>query len=244
MKKTVLITGASRGIGRAAAILFAKNGYNVSVNYNNSHNDAQELMKFMVKNGHSCAAFKADVSKKEQAKDLVLQTVNYFGSLDIIVNNAGIAQTKLFTDITENDWDNMFDVNVKGIYFVLHSALPYLISQKSGKVINVSSMWGISGASCEVHYSASKAAVIGLTKSLAKELAPSNITVNCICPGVIKTDMLKEYSADEIKALEDKTPLNRLGTPEDVAKSIYFLASNDADFITGQVLSVDGGFIL
>lgn len=244
MKRTVLITGASRGIGRATAILFAKCGYNVSINYNKSHNDAQELMKCMIKNGYSCAAFKADISKKEQVQELVLQTYNHFGSLDVIINNAGIAQTKLFTDISEQDWDNMFDVNVKSMYFVLQSALPYLISQKRGKIINVSSIWGISGSSCETHYSASKAAIIGLTKSLAKELGPSNITVNCVCPGVIKTDMLNEYTQDELKELEDKTPLNRLGNPEDVAKSIYFLASNDADFITGQVLSVDGGFII
>lgn len=244
MKKTVLITGASRGIGKATAILFAKYGYNVAVNYKNSHNEAQEIMKHMAKNGYSCAAFKADVSIKEQAQDLVLQTINHFGSIDVIVNNAGIAQTKLFTDITEQDWDNMFDVNVKGMFFVLQSALPYLISKKSGKIINVSSMWGISGSSCETHYSASKAAVIGLTKSLAKELGPSNINVNCVCPGVIKTDMLNEYTQDELKELENQTPLNRLGTPEDVAKSIYFLASSDADFITGQVLSVDGGFII
>ncbi|HEY8390712.1 MAG TPA: SDR family oxidoreductase [Clostridia bacterium] len=244
MRKTVLITGASRGIGRATAILFAQKGYNVSINYNNSHQEAQELMKYMIKNGFNAVAFKADVSKKEQAKDLVSQTIEHFKSLDVIVNNAGIAQSKLFTDITEQDWDNMFDVNAKGIYFILHSALPYLISQKSGKIINVSSIWGISGASCETHYSASKAAVIGLTKALAKELAPSNITVNCVCPGVIKTDMLNEYTDEDLKALSDRTPLNRLGTPEDIAKSIYFLASDDSDYITGQVLTVDGGFIL
>ena len=244
MKKTVLITGASRGIGRATAIQFAKRGYNVSINYNNSHDEAQALMKLMIKEGYSCAAFKADISQKEQAQNLVLQTIDHFGSLDIVINNAGIAQSKLFMDITEQDWDNMFDVNVKGIYFILQSALPYMVSNKSGKIINVSSIWGICGASCETHYSASKSAVIGLTKALAKELGPSNITVNCVCPGVIKTDMLNEYSHNDLKDLADRTPLNRLGTPEDVAKVINFLASNDADFITGQVLNIDGGFII
>ena len=162
----------------------------------------------------------------------------------MIVNNAGVAQTKLFTEITENDWDKIFDVNIKGMYFVLNAALPFLISQKRGKIINVSSIWGVCGASCEAHYSSAKAAVIGLTKALAKELGPSGINVNCVCPGVIDTQMLDEYNKEELDALKDKTPLGRLGTPEDVAKCIYFLASKDADFITGQILNVDGGFAI
>jgi 3-oxoacyl-[acyl-carrier protein] reductase len=244
LKKTVLITGASKGIGRATAILFAQKGYNVSINYNKSRNHAQDLMKFMIKNGYSTAAYQADVSIQEQAVDLVKQTIGDFGGLDVIVNNAGIAQTKLFTDITEKDWDNIFDVNIKGMYFVLNAALPFLISQKRGKIINVSSIWGVCGASCEAHYSSAKAAVIGLTKALAKELGPSGINVNCVCPGVIDTQMLDEYAQEELNALKDRTPLGRLGTPEDVAKSIYFLASDNADFITGQILNVDGGFVI
>ncbi|HHW89363.1 MAG TPA: 3-oxoacyl-ACP reductase FabG [Clostridiales bacterium] len=244
LKKTVLITGASKGIGRATAILFAQKGYNVSINYNKSRNHAQDLMKFMIKNGYSAAAYQADVSIHEQAVNLVKQTIGDFGGLDVIVNNAGIAQTKLFTDITEKDWDNIFDVNIKGMYFVLNAALPFLISQKRGKIINVSSIWGVCGASCEAHYSSAKAAVIGLTKALAKELGPSGINVNCVCPGVIDTQMLDEYAQEELNALKDRTPLGRLGTPEDVAKSIYFLASDNADFITGQILNVDGGFVI
>ncbi|HEY8423937.1 MAG TPA: SDR family NAD(P)-dependent oxidoreductase, partial [Clostridia bacterium] len=194
MKKTVLITGASRGIGRAIAILFAQKGYNVAINYNKSHAEAQDLMKFMAKNGYSAAAYQADISKKDQAFSLVNQTIKDFGGLDVIVNNAGVAQTKLFTEITEEDWDNIFDVNIKGIYFVLNAALPHLISKKRGKIINISSIWGVTGGSCETHYSSAKAAVIGLTKALAKELGPSGINVNCVCPGVIKTDMLSGYS--------------------------------------------------
>ncbi|NLC16624.1 MAG: 3-oxoacyl-ACP reductase FabG [Clostridiales bacterium] len=244
MKKTVLITGASKGIGRATAILFAQKGYNVSINYNHSHNEALDLMKYMIKNGYFAAAYQADISKKEQAVGLVEKTINDFGGLDVIVNNAGVAQTKLFTEITENDWDKIFDVNIKGMYFVLNAALPFLISQKRGKIINVSSIWGVCGASCEAHYSSAKAAVIGLTKALAKELGPSGINVNCVCPGVIDTQMLDEYNKEELDALKDKTPLGRLGTPEDVAKCIYFLASKDADFITGQILNVDGGFAI
>jgi 3-oxoacyl-[acyl-carrier protein] reductase len=244
LRKTVLITGASRGIGRATAVLFAQKGYNISINYNKSHTEAQELMKFMAKNGYSATAYQADVSKKDQAEFLASQTIKDFGGLDVIVNNAGIAQTKLFTDIKEQDWDSIFGVNIKGIYNILNAALPHLISQKSGKIINVSSVWGVCGASCEAHYSAAKAAVIGLTKSLAKELGPSNINVNCVCPGVIKTQMLDEYTQAELDELKDKTPLCRLGTPGDVAKCIYFLASADADFITGQIINVDGGFVI
>lgn len=243
-QKTVLITGASRGIGRATAELFAQRGYNVSINYNKSREDAQDLMKYMAKNGFSAIAYQADVSKKDQAEYLVNQTIKDFGGLDVIVNNAGIAQTKLFTDINEEDWDRIFDINIKGAYNILNAALPHLISQKSGKIINVSSVWGVCGASCEAHYSAAKAAVIGLTKSLAKELGPSGINVNCVCPGVIKTHMLDEYTQAELDDLKDRTPLCRLGTPEDVAKCIYFLASSDADFITGQVINVDGGFVI
>ena len=244
LKKTVLVTGAAKGIGRATAILFAKKGYNVSINYNQSHSEAQDLMKFMIKNGYSAAAYQADISKQDQATKLVQQTIDDFGGLDVIVNNAGIAQTKLFTDITEKDWQDIFDVNIKSMYLVLNAALPHLISQKSGKIINVSSVWGVCGASCEVHYSSSKAAVIGLTKALAKELGPSGINVNCVCPGVIQTQMLDAYTQEELYDLKDRTPLGRLGTPEDVAKCIYFLASKDADFITGQILNVDGGFVI
>lgn len=244
MKKTVLITGASRGIGKATAILFAEKGYNVVVNYNNSQEAARELIIELTKQRLSAIAVRADVSKPEQVNFLVEETNKNFGKIDVLVNNAAIAQTKLFCDITESEWDNMFAVNTKSVFLVSSTVLPDMISRKSGKIINISSIWGLSGASCETHYSASKAAVIGLTKALAKEQAPSGITVNCVCPGVIDTEMLKGLSKKELDDLRDITPLNRLGTPNDVAQAVYFLASSNADFITGQVLNVDGGFLI
>ena len=186
----------------------------------------------------------ADVSQKSDVELMFSQIQNEFGGVDILVNNAGIAQAKLFTDITEEEWDKMFSVNVKGIFNCTKAALPYMIHKKSGKIINISSIWGITGASCEVHYSASKAAVIGLTKALAKELGPSGITVNCVAPGVVETDMCALLSPEDISALKDETPLGCIGTPDDIAKTVLFLASGGGDFLTGQVISPNGGMVI
>lgn len=241
--KTVLITGSARGIGAATAALFADFGYNVVINYNTSESEAAALCESLTKKGHSAIAVKADVSKPEEAQILFEKAKETFGGVDVLVNNAGIAQQKLFTDITVQDFDRMFDCNVKSVFNCCQCALPFMIHNKHGRIINISSMWGVVGASCEVHYSASKAAVIGLTKALAREVAPSGITVNCIAPGVIDTPMNSSFDEKTMQALKEETPVGRIGTPDEIAKAVLFFADENSGFITGQVLGIDGGFI-
>lgn len=240
---TVVITGSARGIGAATAALFADMGYNVVINYNTSKNEAIALLEKITAKGGKAIAVQADVSKMSEAQRLFDEAKKAFGNIQVLVNNAGIAQQKLFTDITEKDYDRMFDCNVKSVFNCCQCALPDMIHHKNGRIINISSMWGVTGASCEVHYSASKAAVIGLTKALAREVAPSGITVNCIAPGVIDTPMNSGFDEDTISALKEETPVGRLGTPEDIARAIVFLAHEKSGFITGQTLGIDGGFI-
>ncbi len=239
-----MITGAATGIGRAAALLFAADGYNVAVHYNKSETEAQRLCGLIAAQGGRALAVQADVSDAGQVSAMVRRVTEVFGRIDVLVNNAGIAQSKLFTDLTADDWDTMFDVNVKGVFHCCQAVLPGLISRKAGCIVNVSSIWGMAGASCEVHYSAAKAAVIGLTKALAKELGPSNIRVNCVAPGVIETRMTAGLDDETKDALKDETPLGRLGTADDAAQAIRFLASEKASFITGQVISPNGGFVI
>lgn len=239
--QTAFITGASRGIGRAIAQKLAEDGFRVIVNYCTSEKEAKKLINelnntFCIE----CVALQGDVSDRLQVEAMFQQA----GGVDVLVNNAGIAQQKLFTDLTERDWDRMFDINVKGMFHCCQCALPYMIHQKRGKIINISSMWGQVGASCEVHYSAAKAAVIGLTKALAKELGPSGIQVNCVAPGVIQTDMNASLDEETIKELKEETPLGAIGTPEDVANAVRFLAGEQSDFITGQIFGVNGGLII
>lgn len=243
-RKSVIITGASRGIGRAAALRFSREGYQVVLQYCRSEHAAQTLLEQIRGEGGCAVAVRADVSVREDVDRMVAVCVENFGGTGILVNNAGIAQTKLFTDITQQDWDKMLGVNLNGVFYSCQAVLPYMIHEKAGKIINVSSMWGQVGGACEVHYSAAKAAVIGLSKALAKEVAPSGIQVNCVAPGVIRTDMLSDYTDEDLRALEEETPLMRLGTPEDVANAIFFLASPESDFITGQVLAPNGGFVI
>lgn len=242
--KTVIITGASRGIGKTMALLFAIKGYNVLINYNRSENEAFRLYSKLNDKGLNIALFKADVSKREQVDTMINYCIRRFGKVDILINNAGMSQQKLFTDISEYEWDEMININLKGVFNCSQSVSKHMLWQKSGKIINISSVWGMVGASCEVHYSAAKAGVIGLTKALAKELGPSNIQVNCIAPGIIKTDMLSSFSEDELNELKDTTPLMRLGKSKDIASCALFLASENADFITGQVISPNGGFVI
>lgn len=237
--KTVLITGASRGIGAETARIFAENGYRVIINYNKSKDAALSLAEEI-----GARAICADVSKQSDVCEMFNQIENEFSGVDILVNNAGIAQAKLFSDITEEEWDKMFSVNVKGMFNCTKAALSYMINKKSGKIINISSIWGIAGASCEVHYSASKAAVIGFTKALAKELGPSGITVNAVAPGVIMTDMCASLSEEDIEALKEETPTGKTGTPRDIAETILFLASSGGDFLTGQIISPNGGIVI
>jgi len=244
MKKTVLITGGSRGIGRASAQLFARQGWNVAVNYLHSQQAALDLVAELTGEGCEVMACQADVSIREQVAGMVREVGDRFGSIEVLINNAGIAQQKLFTDITPEDWDAMLDVNVKGIFNCCQAVVPGMISRKRGKIINLASIWGLTGASCEVHYSTAKAAVIGFTKALARELGPSNIQVNCVAPGIIDTDMNASLLEDDRCRLIEATPLMRFGTPQDIAYALLFLASDQADFLTGQVLSPNGGFVI
>lgn len=239
--KTAVITGASKGIGAATAIAFAKEGFRVVINYNTSEERAQALCKILNDTYPTEAVcVKADVSTSAGAKKLINEAISAFGDIDVLVNNAGIAQQKLFTDITDDDWQKMLSTDLSSVFYVSREAVPFMISKKSGSIVNISSIWGETGGSCEVHYSAAKAGVIGLTKALAKELAPSGITVNCVCPGVIRTDMLVDFSAEDLADLAEETPVGRLGSPKEVAEAVLFLAANSG-FITGQSLGVNGG---
>lgn len=244
MKKTVLITGSSRGIGAESARLFAKNEYNVVINYFKSKEKALSLQNELISLGCDCIAIKADVSSFEQVNSMVQVIYEKFLNIDVLVNNAAIAKQKLFNYITPQEWTRMMDVNIGGVYNCCKCILPNMIHNHKGKIINISSIWGMVGASCEVHYSTSKAAIIGFTKALAKELGPSNIQVNCVAPGVIETDMNLNLSQDDINALKEETPLGVIGQPIDIAKTVLFLASNDSNFITGQVISPNGGFVI
>lgn len=244
MDKTVLITGGSRGIGAAMALKFAENGYNVAITYNQSTEKANEVVKKIKSMGVAAISIGADSSVPVSVKAAVEQVTAEFGKIDVLINNSSITQQKLFTDITNDDWDKMISTNLGGVFYYCREVLPQMISRKNGCIINISSMWGEVGASCEVHYSAAKAGVIGLTKALAKEVGPSGIRVNCITPGVIRTDMLADFGEDDIKALAEETPLGRIGEPNDIANAALFLASNEASFITGQTLGVNGGFVI
>ena len=244
MSGTVIVTCASRGIGKACALAFGKSGADVIVNYTRSKEKAEEVCDEISKLGGRALPFCADVADRKAVDEMISFAHSNFGSISTIVNNAGIAEQIMFCDITEEKWDRMFAVDVKGVYNCIQSALPDMIHNKSGRIINISSMWGITGASCEVHYSAAKAAVIGMTKALAKELGPSGITVNAIAPGVISTEMNGNISEEIMSELKEETPLGRIGTPEDIAETALFLASPKASFITGEVISVNGGFVI
>ncbi len=244
MRRVVLITGASRGIGKAAARRFARDGYAVAVNYLHSRREAEALAAELTAAGADAAAFQADVAEETQVQDMLQAVEKRLGGVSVLVNNAGIAAQRLFTDITAAEWNRMMAVHVNGTFYCCRAVLPAMLRQKKGRIVNVSSMWGITGASCEVHYSTAKAAVIGLTRALAKEVGPSGITVNCVAPGVIDTDMMAGFDEPARRALAEETPVGRLGTPEDVAAAIAFLASEEAAFITGQVLSPNGGYVI
>lgn len=242
MKKTVIITGGARGIGASAARIFAENGYAVIINYRKSEAAAQALRDELRAENPDIEIFRADVSVSEEADALVRFAIERFGSVDVLVNNAGVADFGLFTDMTDADYRRIMSVDLDGTFYCCRAAAREMIKAHSGAIINISSMWGLVGASCEAAYSAAKAGVIGLTRALAKELGPSGIRVNCVAPGVIATEMNSRLSEADLSTLADETPLSRIGQPCEVAEAILFLADERASFVTGQVLSVDGGF--
>lgn len=244
MSKVAVITGASGGIGAAAARLLAKEGWQLVLGCNSRPERAEALRAELRAAGCEATVCRADLTRMEEAEKLIECAISEYGHLDLLVNNAGIAQIKLFTDITPEEWRRMFAVNVDGVYHCCRAAVPHLVRRHSGCIVNVSSIWGMTGASCEVHYSAAKAAVIGMTRALAKELGPSGITVNCVAPGAIDTEMNAHLSPEERRMLEEEIPLGRLGTPEEAAAAIVFLAGEGGKYITGQVICPGGGIVI
>lgn len=244
MKETVLITGASRGIGRATAELFAEHGHPVVINYNRNQELAFKLARSINASGGTALAVHADVSDRAQVESMFDEIRSQLGGVGILVNNAAVARQSLFTDIDYSEWRETFAVNVDGMFHCSQLALKDMLHEHKGCIINLSSMWGQVGASCEVLYSSTKAAVIGFTKALAQEVGPSGIRVNCVAPGVIDTDMNSALSAEDMETLKYETPLMRIGTPRDAANVIYFLASENASFITGQVICPNGGYVI
>lgn len=238
--KNVLITGGSRGIGKAMVYKFARNGYQVLLNYNHSDEAAKQIANEL----HSVKIFQADISDRNAVEDMYQYAKTTLGDIDILINNAGIAHYGLFQDVSLEDWNRIIGVNLTGIFHCTQLFLPDMIHKKTGKIINISSVCGITGSANEVIYSTSKAGVIGMTKSLAKELGPSNINVNCIAPGSIMTDMISNLSMEEFKQLSEEIPLGRIGSTEDVANLAFFLASEEANYITGQVISPNGGWVI
>lgn len=240
---SVLITGASRGIGRAAAFAFARAAWFVGVNYCQREKEAREVVEAIGDIGGMACALQGDVRSPADCAAMVKALEGRFGPLDALVNNAGISLPGLFTEVADEQWQRTLDVNLTGARNMAAAVLPGMISRKKGAIVNVSSMWGCCGASCEVPYSAAKAGLIGFTKALARELGPSNIRVNCVAPGVIQTDMNAGLSQEDLAALADATPLCRIGQPDEVAQAILFLAGPQSSFITAQVLGVDGGYV-
>ena len=237
MAKNVLITGGTRGIGAACAQLFSKKGYNVFLTFNKDEKSANKIAKEL-----SCKVYKMDVKDHKAVAETIWKIISEEGRIDVLINNAGIAAQKLFVDLEPSEWDEMINTNLTGVYNVTREVLKNMISNHSGSIVNISSIWGQCGASCEVHYSASKAGVIGLTKALAKEMAMSNIRVNCVAPGMIDTQMNSAFSKEDIEGICEDIPMGRMGTPKECAELIYFLASEKASYITGQIIGINGGW--
>ena len=241
MRRVALITGGSRGIGAACVRLFAESGYAAVFLYRSRDDKAHALVEELRAKGLDAACYRCDVSDGEQVRATVADILRLYHHVDGLVNNAGVAHIGLLTDMTESDWNAVFQTNIGSVFHVTQAVLPGMISRRQGSIVNVSSMWGETGASCEVAYSAAKAAVIGFTKALAKEVGPSGVRVNCVSPGLIDTDMNAEIDEESLRGIVEETPLSRVGTAEDVARAALFLAEDGASFITGQVLGVNGG---
>lgn len=240
--KVVVVTGGSRGIGAEIVKKLAGDNYRVILNYNKSENEAKKVKEDLQKNNINIEIFKADVSKREEVKELIDFVINRFGKIDVLINNAGISQAKLFTDLTDEDWNNMIQTNLTSVFYCTQEAIKNMISRKEGLIINISSIWGVTGSSCEVHYSVAKAGIDGMTKALAKEVGPSNIRVNSIAPGIIDTDMNKAYTDEEIKDIIEDIPLNKIGKKVDIARCVEWLIEDE--YTTGQVISINGGWLI
>ena len=244
MDRVALVTGASRGIGRAIAAELAEEGYAVCINYLEHRKEAEALAEDIRSLGSRAIVVEADVSDRAAVEAMVRAAEEALGPVNLLVNNAGIAGQIQFQDITDEQWNRYLGVNLGGARNTIQSVLPHMLHEKAGCIVNISSIWGLRGASCEVAYACTKAAIVGLTRSLALELAPSHIRVNCVAPGVINTDMVQVLGQETLRELAQETPLGRLGTPEDIAHALAFLASDKASFLTGQILAADGGFIV
>lgn len=238
--KVIIVTGGSRGIGENIVRGLATEGYKIILNYNKSEEQAKKIKQDLSEQNIQIDIFKADVTKREEVKSLIKFGIEKYGKIDVLINNAGISQIKLFTDITDDDWENMIKTNLTSCFYTTQEAVKNMISNQNGCIINISSIWGNIGASCEVHYSAAKSGLNGMTKALAKELGPSNIRVNCIAPGIIKTDMNSELSEEDIQNITEEIPLQKIGYPQSITKCVKWLIEDD--YTTGQIISVNGGW--
>lgn len=243
-QKTAVVTGASGGIGRQIAFTLSQNGFRVAAVYHDNRKSAENLLEQIRSANGSAQIYRCDLANSREVSRLQEKVIEDFSGVDVLINNAGIASQKLITDVSDDEFDRMMDVNFKSVFLMTKAFLPHFIHKKQGKIINISSIWGLTGASCEVVYSASKAAVIGFSKALAKEVGPSGIQVNCVAPGVIETPMLDHLSDTDKQELAEETPLQRLGSPIDVANTVLFLAGNAGEFFTGQILSPNGGIVI
>lgn len=242
VNKVVVVTGGSRGIGAKIVKTLANENYKVILNYNNSKEQAEKIQQELLEQGKEIEIIKADVSKKEEAEKLIQFAINKFNKIDILINNAGISQEGLFTDVTEEEWQKIINTNLNSVFYCNQQALKYMIQEQQGCIINISSIWGETGASCEVAYSTTKAAINGMTKALAKEVGPSNIRVNAIAPGIIDTDMNKNLTIEEHKQIKEQIPLNRIGKAIDIAKCVKWLVEDE--YTTGQIISINGGWYI
>ncbi len=243
-RKVAFITGGSRGIGKQVALKFAKNGYNIVINYVSDNTDIKGLQEEFEKENVELLLVKADVTKKEEIQNLVKTAIEKFGYIDVLVNNAGITRDGLLMRMKEEDFDKVIEINLKGTFLVTKEVIPYMMKKREGSIINISSVVGLVGNAGQSNYAASKAGIIGFTKSVAKELASRNIRANCVAPGFIKTDMTDVLSEEVKENIHNQIPLKRMGTPEEVANLVYFLGSEESKYITGQVINVDGGMVM
>lgn len=242
VNKVVIVTGGSRGIGAEIVKTLANENHKVILNYNNSKEQAEKIQQELLEQGKEIEIIKADVSKKEEAKKLIQFALNKFNKIDVLINNAGISQEGLFTDVTEEEWQKIMNINLNSVFYCTQQALKYMIQEQQGCIINISSIWGETGASCEVAYSATKAAINGMTKALAKEVGPSNIRVNAIAPGIIDTDMNRNLTTEELEQIKEQIPLNKIGKAIDIAKCVKWLIEDE--YTTGQIISINGGWYI